>query len=100
MRTRLSAFWNRVKSVSWVDLFQFERKTTTVRKDEDRLRRQAVGLLMSIAAFHVEDLYNFPAILREMLRFVKEDVTDFQERDEGEFLTRMMIKRNAAILEV
>ncbi len=100
LRTKLSAFWRKVKSVSWVDLFQFERKSTPVRKDEERLRRQAVGLLMSIAAFHVEDVYDLPATLKEMLRFVREDVTDFQDRNEGEFVSRMMIKRNAALLEV
>lgn len=84
----------------WVDLFQFERKTTTVRKDEDRLRRQAVGLLMSISAFHIDDVYDFGSILQEMLKFVREDVGDFFDRDEGEFVSRMMVKRNFALLEV
>ena len=101
-RSAVSKFWIRVQHAAklFPDLFSLQRKGPLAHKDEIKLRQQALGLLMSIAAFHIEDIYNIPAIIEKALHLAKMDFLEFSGDREGEFFTRMMIKRNAAILEI
>ena len=83
-RGRLAAFWEAVKGVVWTDVF-------------DVLRKQVLGGMMSVIAFFQQDIYDFREIVALGKQFIEEDLREFQ-RDEGEFVKRMMRKRNEALL--
>lgn len=99
-RAKLSAFWEAVQAVVWIDLFQVHRKKPETLKDIKKLRRQATGLLMSIAAFFCPDIYDLDDIIGTAKKIIDTDIKLFFEEDENEFIERMMVKRNHALLAI
>lgn len=96
-RGRLAAFWEAVKGVVWLDVFEVMRKRPEMHKDLSRLRKQVLGGMMSVIAFFQQDIYDFRAIVEMGKQLIEEDLRAFQ-RDEAEFEKRMMRKRNEALL--
>ena len=96
-RGQLASFWEAVKGVVWTDVFDVLRKRPEMHKDLARLRKQVLGGMMSVIAFFQQDIYDFRGIVDLGKRLLDEDLREFQ-RDEGEFVKRMMRKRNEALL--
>lgn len=93
----LAAFWEAVKGVVWSNVFSVLRERPEMHKDLVKLRKQVLGGMMSVIAFFQHDIYDFREIVTLGKQLIEEDLISFQ-RDEGEFIKRMMRKRNEAIL--
>lgn len=93
----LAAFWEAVKGVVWSNIFSVLRERPEMHKDLVKLRKQVLGGMMSVIAFFQHDIYDFHEIIALGKQLIEEDLRAFQ-RDEGEFIKRMMRKRNEAIL--
>ena len=93
----LAAFWEAVKGVVWSNVFSVLRERPEMHKDLVKLRKQVLGGMMSVIAFFQHDIYDFREIVTLGKQLIEENLISFQ-RDEGEFIKRMMRKRNEAIL--
>ena len=97
-RSVFSEFWEAVRGVVWTNVFECIRNKKTPKKDIESLRKQVRGGMMSVISFFIQDIYNFDEINMLAKKFIEEDLKAFQ-RDEGEFIKRMMKKRNEAVFD-
>ncbi len=91
-------FWIIVRSVVWTGLMDLNRESPIKHKDIDALRKQARGILMSIAAFFIEQPEDIDAIVEHSQHLIEEDLREFF-RDESKFIKRMAKKRNEILLD-
>lgn len=97
-RAVYSDFWVIVRSVVWTGLIELNRENPIKHKNIDALRKQARGILMSIAAFFVEKPEDIDAIVHQSRDLIEQDLREFFE-DESKFIKRMMKKRNEVLLD-
>ena len=97
-RSVLSEFWEAVRGVVWTNAFECVRNKKTPNKDIESLRKQVRGGMMSVISFFIQDIYDFDEINRLAKKLIEEDLKAFQ-KDEDEFLKRMMKKRNEAVFD-
>ena len=97
-RAVYSDFWNIVRSVVWTGIAELRRESPIKHKDIEALRKQARGILMSIAAFFVEKPEDIDAIVNHSQELIEKDLREFF-MDESKFIKRMMKKRNEILLD-
>lgn len=99
-RASPSEFWGAVQCAEFTGPHKVFRQRATAHKDVDRLRKQILGCMMSLAAFYVDDIYDFDRIKRFSSRQLIQIFDHFYANDEIEFEARMMRKRNEALVEL
>lgn len=97
-RSFYSEFWNIVRSVVWTGIDELRREKKTKHKNIDALRKQARGILMSIAAFFVSSSEDIDNIVLYSQDQIERDLREFFE-DRSKFIKRMEQKRNEVILD-
>ncbi len=97
-RAMYSEFWNIVRAVVWVGIAELRREAPIKHKDMDALRKQARGILMSIAAFFIEKPEDIDAIVNQSQDLIEQDLREFFQ-DESKFIKRMKKKRNEILLD-
>lgn len=97
-RALYSDFWLIVRSVVWMGLEELRREKRTKHKDIDALRKQARGILMSIAAFFVNSADDIDEIVSQSQELIENDLREFFE-DKSKFIKRMERKRNEILLD-
>jgi len=97
-RALYSDFWNIVRAVAWTGLDELRREKPTKHKDIEALRKQARGILMSVAAFFVSSSEDIDQIVSHSQECIEKDLREFFE-DRSKFIKRMNKKRNEILLD-
>lgn len=97
-RALYSDFWEIVRSVVWTGIEELRREKKTKHKNIEALRKQARGILMSIAAFFVSSSEEIDHIVSHSQELIEKDLREFFE-DKSKFIKRMDKKRNEIILD-
>lgn len=100
-RAQVSDFWRDVQQVKWDFGKQlvFFRDSEVKHKDLEAMRKQALGLYMSIVADQVEDLKNLTEISERCHAYLETDLQGFYNGDQHEFIRRMAIKKTDTIVD-
>ena len=93
-----SDFWNIVRSIVWTGLDELRREKPIKHKNLDALRKQARGILMSIAAFFITKPEDINRIVEKSQSIIEEDLREYFE-DYSKFIRKMREKRNEVILD-
>jgi len=97
-RAIYSDFWSIVRAVAWTGIEELRREKKTKHKDIEALRKQARGILMSVAAFFVTSSEDIDQIVSHSQELIENDLREFFE-DRAKFIKRMDKKRNEIILD-
>lgn len=97
-RALYSDFWGIVRAVAWTGIAELRREKKTKHKDIEALRKQARGILMSVAAFFVQSSEEIDEIVRHSQELIEKDLREFFE-DRAKFIKRMDTKRNEILLD-
>jgi hypothetical protein len=97
-RALYSDFWEIVRSVVWTGIDELRREKKTKHKNIEALRKQARGILMSIAAFFVSSSEEIDHIVSHSQELIEKDLREFFE-DKSKFIKRMDKKRNEVLLD-
>ena len=92
-RAQASEFWEKVRSVVWNGVFGLIRNKPVTHKDMIMLRKQATGIVMSIAAFYDVRSNDIDKIVYICQELIEKDLHEcFQ--DQEAFIKKMKKKRN------
>jgi hypothetical protein len=94
-RAKVSEFWEKVRSVVWTGVFGLIRNRPVIHRDIVMLRKQAVGILMSVCACFDVKSDDIDKIIYLCQDFIERDLYQLFE-DQTAFIKKMKIKRNAA----